>query len=114
MCLTVGTFGKNIEHPGDEHVGSYLILPMIKYLTTTHTHTHTHTGVGAAKKGALTFMVGGTTDAFERAKPLLDCMGKNVVHCGSHGSGQAVKICNNMLLAVSMIGTSEAMQLGIR
>lgn len=71
-------------------------------------------GVGAAKKGALTFMVGGTDDAFERAKPLLDCMGKNVVHCGSHGSGQAVKICNNMLLAISMIGTSEAMQLGIR
>ena len=41
-------------------------------------------------------------------------MGKNVVYCGSHGSGQAVKICNNMLLEVSMIGTSEAMQLGIR
>ena len=75
---------------------------------------HTHSGVGAAKKDALMFMVGGTNDAFERAKPLLDCMGKNVVYCGSHGSGQAVKICNNMLLAVSMIGTSEAMQLGIR
>ena len=59
-------------------------------------------------------MVGGTNDAFERAKSLLDCMGKNVVYCGSHGSGQAIKICNNMLLAVSMIGTSEVMQLGIR
>ena len=57
-------------------------------------------------------MVGGTNDAFERAKPLLDC--KNVVYCGSHGSGQAVKIGNNMVLEVSMIGTSEAMQLGIR
>ena len=59
-------------------------------------------------------MVGGTNDAFERGKPLLDCMGKNVVYCESHGSSQAVKICNNMLLEVSMIGTSEVMQLGIR
>jgi len=58
-------------------------------------------------------MVGGSTDSFDRAKPLLACMGKNVVHCGSHGTGQATKICNNLLLGVSMIGTSEAMQLGI-
>ena len=49
----------------------------------THTHTHTHTGVGAATKGILTFMVGGEESSFNRAKPLLECMGKNVVHCGA-------------------------------
>lgn len=69
-------------------------------------------GVGGAEQGTLTFMVGGTSENFERAKPVLECMGKNIVHCGDVGMGEAAKICNNMLLAVSMIGTAEVMHLG--
>jgi 3-hydroxyisobutyrate dehydrogenase len=65
-------------------------------------------GVGAAASGALTFMVGGTLAAFDRASPILQCMGKAVIRAGDAGAGQAAKICNNMLLAVSMIGTCEA------
>jgi 3-hydroxyisobutyrate dehydrogenase len=65
-------------------------------------------GVAAAASGGLTFMVGGTTLAFDRARPILEAMGKAVIHAGQAGAGQAAKICNNMLLAVSMIGTCEA------
>lgn len=65
-------------------------------------------GVGGAAAGTLTFMVGGEEAAFERAKPLLEKMGKNIFHAGGAGTGQAAKICNNMLLAISMIGTCEA------
>ncbi|BFZ06227.1 hypothetical protein BsWGS_09265 [Bradybaena similaris] len=71
-------------------------------------------GVNAARDACLTFMVGGCESGFNQAKVVLDNMGKNVVHCGAVGTGQAAKICNNMLLAISMIGTSEAMSLGIR
>lgn len=71
-------------------------------------------GVNAAKAATLTFMVGGSSSEFEAAKPLLECMGKNVVHCGDVGTGQAAKICNNMLLAITMIGTAETMNLGMR
>jgi 3-hydroxyisobutyrate dehydrogenase len=71
-------------------------------------------GVGAATAGTLTFIVGGSKSGFDRAKPLLDLMGKNVVHCGENGAGQATKICNNMMLGISMIGTSEALNLGIK
>ena len=59
-------------------------------------------------------MVGGDKASYERAVPLLDCMGRAAVYCGEHGSGQAAKVCNNMLLGISMIGTSEALQLGIK
>jgi 3-hydroxyisobutyrate dehydrogenase len=65
-------------------------------------------GVGGAAAGTLTFMVGGETAAFDRAKPILEKMGKNIFHAGGAGNGQAAKICNNMLLAISMIGTCEA------
>ena len=65
-------------------------------------------GVGGASAGTLTFMVGGSDNAFERAKPFLDIMGKNIVHAGGPGNGQAAKICNNMILGISMIGVSEA------
>jgi 3-hydroxyisobutyrate dehydrogenase len=65
-------------------------------------------GVGGATAGTLTFMVGGEEDAFGRAKPILEKMGKNIFHAGGAGNGQAAKICNNMLLAISMIGTCEA------
>ena len=65
-------------------------------------------GIAAAAAGSLTFMAGGTHDAFERARPVLDVMGGRVIHCGGAGSGQAAKICNNMILGISMIGTCEA------
>ena len=68
-------------------------------------------GVAAAAAGALTFMVGGESAAFERARPILDVMGKNVFHAGAAGNGQVAKIANNMLLAISMIGTCEAFNL---
>jgi len=70
-------------------------------------------GVGGAEAGTLTFMVGGDPASFERAKPLLQCMGKNIVHCGASGNGQVVKVCNNLVLGISMIGVAEAMNLGI-
>jgi 3-hydroxyisobutyrate dehydrogenase len=65
-------------------------------------------GVGGATAGTLTFMVGGSDAAFARARPLLEAMGKTIVHAGGAGSGQAAKICNNMILGVSMIAVSEA------
>ena len=65
-------------------------------------------GVGGATGGTLTFMVGGEDAAFSRARPILEKMGKNIFHAGGAGNGQAAKICNNMLLAISMIGTCEA------
>ncbi len=65
-------------------------------------------GVGGAQAGTLTFMVGGTDDAFTKAKPFLEAMGKTIVHAGGAGNGQAAKICNNMILGVSMIAVSEA------
>lgn len=71
-------------------------------------------GVAAAEGGTLTFMVGGPKDAFEKAQPILDAMGKAVIHAGDAGSGQAAKICNNMLLAIHMIGTCEALNLAER
>ncbi|MBM3569511.1 MAG: 3-hydroxyisobutyrate dehydrogenase [Alphaproteobacteria bacterium] len=68
-------------------------------------------GVGGAEAATLTFMVGGSARAFERAKPLLEKMGKTIVHAGAPGNGQAAKICNNMILGVAMIGTCEAFAL---
>ncbi|WP_372987034.1 3-hydroxyisobutyrate dehydrogenase [Marinobacter sp.] len=71
-------------------------------------------GVGGAKAGTLTFICGGEESTFNRAKPILEAMGKNIFHAGPHGSGQVAKICNNMLLAILMAGTSEALALGVR
>jgi 3-hydroxyisobutyrate dehydrogenase len=65
-------------------------------------------GVGGAKGATLTFMAGGAKEAFDRAEPILSRMGKKVVHCGEAGAGQAAKICNNMILGISMIGVAEA------
>jgi len=65
-------------------------------------------GIAAANGGTLTFMVGGSDEAFARAQPILAAMGKAVIHAGAAGTGQAAKICNNMLLAIHMIGTCEA------
>jgi len=69
-------------------------------------------GVGGAKAATLTFMVGGSEHAFARGKPVLERMGKRVVHCVEAGNGQVAKICNNMILGVSMIAVSEAFVLG--
>lgn len=68
-------------------------------------------GVAGAKAATLTFMVGGTDANFQRAQPILSAMGKKIVHAGPAGSGQAAKICNNLLLAISMVGVSEAFSL---
>ncbi|RYX99128.1 MAG: 3-hydroxyisobutyrate dehydrogenase, partial [Bradyrhizobiaceae bacterium] len=65
-------------------------------------------GTGGAKGATLTFMAGGDAEAFAAAKPILEAMGKKIVHCGDAGAGQAAKICNNMILGISMIGVSEA------
>ena len=65
-------------------------------------------GVGGASAGTLTFMVGGSTQAFVRAESILQKMGKTIVHAGDAGTGQAAKICNNMILGISMIAVSEA------
>ncbi|XP_015607396.1 3-hydroxyisobutyrate dehydrogenase, mitochondrial [Cephus cinctus] len=69
-------------------------------------------GVNAASAGTLTFMVGGVKSNFERAKPILEAMGSRIVYCGDVGMGQAAKLCNNMLLGISMIGTAETFNLG--
>jgi 3-hydroxyisobutyrate dehydrogenase len=68
-------------------------------------------GTGGAKAATLTFMAGGEEKAFAAAKPVLEKMGKKIVHCGGPGAGQAAKICNNMILGVSMIAVSEAFAL---
>lgn len=70
-------------------------------------------GTGGAVAGTLTFMVGGTEADLERARPVLEKMGANIFHAGGPGAGQTAKICNNMLLGVLMIGTSEAIALGV-
>jgi 3-hydroxyisobutyrate dehydrogenase len=69
-------------------------------------------GTVGAQAGTLTFMVGAEAGLFERIRPVLAQMGKNVVHCGGSGTGQIAKVCNNMLLGISMIGVAEAMALG--
>jgi 3-hydroxyisobutyrate dehydrogenase len=68
-------------------------------------------GVVGATAGTLTFMCGGSDEAFARAKPILEAMGKRIVHCGGPGAGQAAKICNNMILGATMIATCEAFAL---
>ncbi|XP_046403772.1 3-hydroxyisobutyrate dehydrogenase, mitochondrial [Ischnura elegans] len=90
------------------------IAPKAELAGAGHLDAPVSGGVNAAKGGTLTFMVGGPKGEVEAARPLLMDMGSKVVHCGPIGTGQAAKICNNMLLAISMIGTSEAMNLGIK
>jgi 3-hydroxyisobutyrate dehydrogenase len=70
-------------------------------------------GTGGAAAGTLTFMVGGDEALFTRVTPLLQTMGRNIVYCGASGNGQVAKVANNMLLGISMIGTAEAMALGV-
>ena len=68
-------------------------------------------GIGGADQGTLTFMAGGSDVGFARAQPLFEIMGQKAVHCGKSGAGQAAKICNNMILGITMIGTCEAFAL---
>lgn len=68
-------------------------------------------GIAAANGGTLTFMVGGTDEAFERAEPILSAMGKAVIHAGDAGAGEAAKLCNNLILAATMIATCEGFKL---
>ena len=70
-------------------------------------------GVGGAKAGTLTFIVGGSEADYQKAVPVLQGMGKNIFHAGAIGAGQVAKICNNMLLSILMVGTSESLQMGI-
>lgn len=70
-------------------------------------------GTAGAAGGTLTFIVGGEADALQRARPLLEAMGKNIFHAGAAGAGQVAKIANNMLLAIHMAGTAEALALGV-
>ena len=69
-------------------------------------------GTGGAQAGTLTFMVGAPQALFDTLRPVLEQMGRNIVHCGDVGTGQVAKICNNLLLGISMVGVSEAMALG--
>ena len=71
-------------------------------------------GVAGAAAGTLTFIVGGESADFEAAKPILACMGQNLFHAGALGAGQIAKMCNNMLLAIHMAGTAEALALGVK
>ncbi len=71
-------------------------------------------GIAAANGGTLTFMVGGSDDAFARAEPILSAMGKAVIHAGASGAGQAAKICNNMILGATMVATCEAFALALK
>lgn len=71
-------------------------------------------GVVGAENGTLTFMVGGTEAEYNTVKDVLECMGKRITHCGDYGMGQAAKLCNNMMLGISMIGVCETMNLAIR
>ncbi len=70
-------------------------------------------GTAGAQGGTLTFIVGGAADALEKARPFLEVMGSNIFHAGDNGAGQVAKVCNNMLLAILMAGTAEALALGV-
>ncbi|MFQ3210478.1 MAG: 3-hydroxyisobutyrate dehydrogenase [Colwellia sp.] len=97
-----------IDSPTSVSVGAALLSQGINFIDAPVSG-----GVGGAVAGTLSFMVGGSDADFNQAKPILDNMGKNVFHAGDHGAGQVAKACNNMLLSVLMLATSEALQLGI-
>ncbi len=101
----------------------YMDSSSIDMATTTALHTEAEKqqivmldapvsgGVAGAKSASLTFMVGGRVDDFQRAQPILEKMGKKIVHAGAAGHGQAAKICNNLILGISMIAVSEGFSL---
>lgn len=93
------TATKSLQQGATEHGYKYVDAPVSG-------------GIGGAEAGTLTFMVGGTDAAFSSSSEVLQHMGKNIVHCGDAGTGQVAKLCNNLLLGISMAGVSEAMHLG--
>ena len=95
-CSTIDVDSAKAVHAGAEKAGFQFVDAPVSG------------GTGGAEAGTLTFMCGGLEDSFARAKPILENMGKRIVLAGGPGAGQAAKICNNMLLAISMIGTCEA------
>jgi 3-hydroxyisobutyrate dehydrogenase len=95
-CSTIDVDSAKAVHAGAEKAGFQFVDAPVSG------------GTGGAEAGTLTFMCGGLEDSFVRARPILENMGKRVVLAGGPGAGQAAKICNNMLLAISMIGTCEA------
>ena len=97
-----------IDSPTSIKVGAALLAQGINFIDAPVSG-----GVGGAVAGTLSFMVGGSEVDFAKAQPVLDSMGKNIFHAGNHGAGQVAKACNNMLLSVLMLATSEALQLGI-
>ena len=97
-----------IDHQTAQQVGNALAEKGIGFIDAPVSG-----GVGGAVAGTLSFMVGGSANHFERASSVLENMGKNIFHAGDLGAGQIAKVCNNMLLSVLMVGTSEALQLGI-
>ncbi len=97
-----------IDSPTSIKVGKALLAQGINFIDAPVSG-----GVGGATAGTLSFMVGGSGANFSKAKLVLDNMGKNIFHAGEHGAGQVAKACNNMLLSVLMLATSEALQLGI-
>ena len=90
------------------------LAPEAKALGLTFIDAPVTGAVPAARAGTLTFLVGGSEDEYFKVKDLLSGMGKNIVHCGETGSGQAAKICNNMCLAINMISTAETLNLAVR
>jgi len=108
--------------PGSLYLDSSTIDPLVARSVATEANKHNTIlldcpvsgGVMGAEAGTLTFMVGGKNEDFLKAKPYLQCMGKNIIHCGDVGAGQATKVCNNLILGISMLGVSEAMNLGVK
>lgn len=105
LCIDASTVDPAVSREmavaAAEHGGSFIDAPVSG-------------GVGGAEAGTLSFMVGGKIEDFEAAQPVLNLMGANVFHCGDVGSGEVVKICNNLMLGISMIGASEMMNLGVQ
>ena len=99
-CSTIDVDSARAAHEAATHAG---MLPLDAPVSG---------GTGGAEAATLTFMAGGSETAFGAAHPLLSAMGRRLVHCGGAGAGQAAKICNNMILGISMIAVSEAFVLG--
>ncbi len=106
-CLVIDS--STIDAQSAKDLGQYLSQKGIRFIDAPVSG-----GVAGATAGTLTFIVGGSSADFNHAEGVLNAMGKNIFHAGDVGAGQVAKICNNMLLAILMAGTSEALQLGIR
>lgn len=90
------------------------VQKMVKSAGATFVDAPVSGGVPGAEAATLTFMVGGTEQEYGAVKEFLQGMGKNITHCGGYGMGQAAKVCNNMMLGITMIGLAEVMNLAIR